>query len=73
MDRETFQGLSESSHGQIEFVNSSQRMADGLAAHDKADQPKPPAPDDFLKNLNKKLGFVSAPKLLVAAKREALP
>ena len=33
---------------------------------------KPPAPDDFLKNLNKKLGFVSAPKLLVAAKREAL-
>ena len=32
----------------------------------------PPAPDGFLKNLNKKLGFVSAPKLLVAAKCEAL-
>ena len=30
------------------------------------------APADFLKNLNKKLGFVSAPKLLLAAKREAL-
>ena len=30
------------------------------------------APADFLKDLNKKLGFVSAPKLLIAAKREAL-
>ena len=30
------------------------------------------APADFLKDLNKKLGFVSAPKLLLAAKREAL-
>ena len=30
------------------------------------------APADFLKHSNKKLGFASAPKLLIAAEREAL-